>query len=182
MMGLAVGSAACFVCHGLELWPQIFWIVSMLLPRFRSGCVLGYKCPSKTHLPYISRNTSITLMVQAFPPNRSWTLVNKMKTKEDILMIAGSLNSRSGMGFKIQHPTQPTAMSQSLPCLLILDQFLYHLLQVRPDRPFDTHTLLGYIAGASHYIPPHLREKHIDSNGVERNVKLTRQLKGLLNK
>ncbi|KAF8501675.1 hypothetical protein F5888DRAFT_1259735 [Russula emetica] len=37
-------------------------------------------------------------------------------------------------------------------------------------------------AGASHYVPPHLREKHLDSNGVEGNVKLTRQLKGLLNK
>jgi hypothetical protein len=80
-------------------------------------------------------------MVQAFPPNRSWTLVNEMKTKEDILMIAGPLNSRSGMGFKIQHSTQPTTMgSQSLPCHLILDRFLYHLLQVRPDRPFDTQT------------------------------------------
>jgi hypothetical protein len=132
----------CSVRHGLELRPQIFWIVSMLLPRFRSGCVLGYKCPSKTHLPYTSRNASATpLMVQAFPPNRSWTLVNEMKTKEDILMIAGPLNSRSGMGFKIQHSTQPTTMgSQSLPCHLILDRFLYHLLQVRPDRPFDTQT------------------------------------------
>ena len=30
---------------------------------------------------------------------------------------------------------QPTAMG-----CLILDQFLYRLLQVRPDRPFDTHT------------------------------------------
>jgi len=72
---------------------------------------------------------------------------------------------------------------QSLPCLLILNQFLCHLLQVRPaDRPFDTHTSLSYIEGASHYVPPHLREKHLDSNGVEGNVKLTRQLKGLLNK
>jgi nucleolar MIF4G domain-containing protein 1 len=37
-------------------------------------------------------------------------------------------------------------------------------------------------SGASHYVPPHLREKYLDSNGVEGNVKLTRQLKGLLNK
>jgi hypothetical protein len=182
MMGLEVGSAACSVRHGLGLWPQIFWIVSML-PRIRSGCVLGYKYPSETHLPYTSRNTSVTpLMVQAFLPNRNWTLATNMKTKEDILMIADPLNSRSGMAFK-KHPTQPTAMrSQTLPCLLILDRFLYHLLQVLPDRPFDTDARLSHIAGASHYIPPHLRENRSDSNGVEGNVKLTRQLKGLLNK
>ena len=185
-MGLTVGSVACFVHHGLELWPQISWIVSMLPPRFRSGCVLGYIYPPKTHLPHTSRNISTTpLIVQAFPPNRSLTLVNKMKTKEDMLMIACPLNPRSGMGFKIQqgHSTQPTAIgSQSQPSLLILDRFLCYLLQVRRDRPFDTHTWLSYIAGASHYVPPHLRERRLDSNGVEGNVKLTRQLKGLLNK
>src|SRR6266478_7109783 len=81
--------------------------------------------------------------VQAFPPNRSLTQVNKVKTQEDILMMAGPLNSRSGMGFKIQHLTQLTAMmaSQSLSYPLILDQFLYHLLQVRQTtswiRTFD---------------------------------------------
>ncbi len=40
------------------------------------------------------------------------------------------------MGFKIQHPTQLIAMeSQSLSYLLIVDQFQYHLLQVRPRPP-----------------------------------------------
>ncbi len=38
------------------------------------------------------------------------------------------------------------------------------------------------MTGTSHYVPPHLRETHLDYNEVEGNVKLTRQLKGLLNK
>ncbi|KAH9959574.1 armadillo-type protein [Russula dissimulans] len=44
------------------------------------------------------------------------------------------------------------------------------------------HTILDLVTGASPYVPPHLREKSSDSDGVERNVKVTRQLKGLLNK
>ena len=40
-------------------------------------------------------------MVRAFPLNRTASQANKVKMKEDIPMIAGSPNLRSGMGFKI---------------------------------------------------------------------------------
>jgi hypothetical protein len=39
---------------------------------------------------------------------------------------------------------------------------------------------LNHIAGSSHYLPPHLREELLNTS--DSNVKLTRQLKGLLNK
>jgi len=52
-----------------------------------------------------------------------------------------------------------------------------------PGPSSDSRPVLAKSSsGASHYVPPHLREKPSDSNGVEENVKLIRQLKGSLNK
>ncbi|KAH9994867.1 hypothetical protein BJV77DRAFT_1059843 [Russula vinacea] len=53
-----------------------------------------------------------------------------------------------------------------------------------PGSSSDSRSVLAKFSSgrASDYVPPHLREKPSDSNGVEGNVKLTRQLKGSLNK
>jgi hypothetical protein len=80
-------------------------------------------------------------MVRAFPLNRTSYQANKVKTKEDMSMIGGLPNSRSGMGFKIQHSTQLImTRGQSLAHHLILDRFLQNPRQVRPGRPLDTYT------------------------------------------
>ena len=78
-------------------------------------------------------------MVRAFPLNRISSQANKVKMEEDLPMIAGPPNPRSGMGFKIQRSIRPTMMG-SLAHHLILDQFLQNSHQVCPGRPLDTYS------------------------------------------